>query len=171
MAVFLQYHDPIPPTKLHTYSHTSYVTVLDVFPLKNYSLFIIFWCKSSCQASPSSVFGFHFIFFSCFFCYLWISISHILIIPFNLNKDMLILHLSNEINYLTLAPHQHTPIIVFVLKQHINNKSFALNHSTGQSTSCISISSLPMPLSSSLSCFTIASILTVSLHYRLFLQE
>ena len=48
-AVFPQFHDPIPPTKLHTYSHTSNVTVLDVFPLKNYSLFIILWCKSSRQ--------------------------------------------------------------------------------------------------------------------------
>ncbi len=43
MAVFLQYHDPIPPTKLLTYSPTSYLTVLlDVFPLKIHSLFNIF---------------------------------------------------------------------------------------------------------------------------------
>jgi hypothetical protein len=32
---------------------------------------------------------------------------------------MLVLRLSNEIHHLTLAPHQCTPIVFFILKQHI----------------------------------------------------
>jgi hypothetical protein len=39
-ALLVEYYDPQPPTKSHTYSHTSYVTVLDVVPLKIYPLFI-----------------------------------------------------------------------------------------------------------------------------------
>ncbi len=52
-ALLLHYYDPIPPTKLHTYSSTSNVTVLGVFPLKIKYLIINSWYSSSCQ-DPSN---------------------------------------------------------------------------------------------------------------------
>ena len=39
-VLLIEYYDPQPPTKAHTYSHTSYVTALEVVPLKIYFLLI-----------------------------------------------------------------------------------------------------------------------------------
>ena len=39
-VLLVEYYDPRPPTKAQTYSHTSYVTVLEVVPLKIDPLFI-----------------------------------------------------------------------------------------------------------------------------------
>ena len=77
-VLLVEYYDPQPPTKAHTYSHTSYVTALEVVPLKIYPLLINLWYKFSRQANPVGTFGFHFVIFSCFFVIFWSpSLTHL----------------------------------------------------------------------------------------------
>ncbi len=133
-VLLVEYYDPQPPTKAHTYSHTSYVTALEVVPLKIYPVLFNLWYKFSCQANPVGTFGFRFVIFS-FFCNLLISISHTLITPFNLNNHMLLLWLSMKS---TTLPWHH--IYILPLSYLYSNSisianSFALKCSIGQRNS------------------------------------
>jgi hypothetical protein len=47
VALHVKYYDPHSPTKSHTYSHSSYVTILEVIPLKIYPLFINYDIKKN----------------------------------------------------------------------------------------------------------------------------
>ncbi len=52
-TLLLEDYDAKSPIQSHLYSYTSNATILGLFPLKNYSLFIIFWYKASCHAPPT----------------------------------------------------------------------------------------------------------------------